>query len=78
MITNVSIKNYKSVVDVSLPLGRFNLQMVAASPTSLKGLLWEPLPVQTNWTTSISQIEAFVLLNHGLCCLHLKTLRQKL
>lgn len=25
MITNVSIKNYKSVVDVSLPLGRFNL-----------------------------------------------------
>ena len=25
MINNVSIKNYKSVVDVSLPLGRFNL-----------------------------------------------------
>jgi len=25
MISNVSIKNYKSVVDVSLPLGRFNL-----------------------------------------------------
>ena len=25
MINNVTIKNYKSVVDVSLPLGRFNL-----------------------------------------------------
>mgnify|MGYP002626765970 FL=1 len=25
MISNVTIKNYKSVVDVSLPLGRFNL-----------------------------------------------------
>lgn len=25
MITNINIKNYKSVVDVSLPLGRFNL-----------------------------------------------------
>ena len=25
MITNINIKNYKSVVDVNLPLGRFNL-----------------------------------------------------
>ena len=25
MITNINIKNYKSVVDASLPLGRFNL-----------------------------------------------------
>ena len=29
MINSVSIKNYKSVVDVSLPLGRFNLQIGA-------------------------------------------------
>ena len=36
MITDINIKNYKSVVDVSLPLGRFNLLM----------------PVPTNWITS--------------------------
>ena len=38
MITNVSIKNYKSVVDVNLPLGRFNL-LIGANGSGKSNIL---------------------------------------
>ncbi len=62
MITNINIKNYKSVVDVNLPLGRFNL-LIGANGCGKSNILEA---IATGAAASSDKLEYEYFANRGI------------